>query len=335
MKKWTVMFIPKDRSGTFSLALSNLHLFLLTGLVLCVAFITSFLYASHQAISLQLSQLREENRLLELENARRPLQTPKRQANEEQARDVEAKLRSEYEASLSAITAKLSELYAIETKARDITGLAPRLKKSAPAKSEASGKGGPMVNASFSVASVRVQDRVRPAQVIYGMANPSADLILQEILLRTQSFRDLVNDMEVSIERIERMPGIWPLVRGAGRISSTFGYRRDPINFRIGRHTGTDICAPVGTRVRATAKGVVTSAGWDGDYGNMVKVRHSNGMETWYAHLSRILAKPGQSVRRDDVIGQVGTTGRTTGPHLHYEVHVNGQPVDPEKYLTD
>lgn len=335
MKKWTVMFIPKDRSGTFSLSLSNVHLFFLTGLLVCAAFVTSFLYARHQAISFQLSQLRETNRLLELENARKPLQAPREGRNDGEARDIEAKLRSEYEASLAAITAKLSELYAVETKARDITGLAPRLKKNAPAKAEGGGKGGPMLGTVVLAKASRADGRLRPPQVIYGMANPSADLILQEIMLRTQSFKDLVNDMEVSIERVERVPGVWPLARGTGRISSTFGYRRDPINFRISRHTGTDICAPVGTPIRATAKGVVVSAGWDGDYGNMVKVRHSNGMETWYAHMSKTLAKPGQTVRRNDTLGLVGMTGRTTGPHLHYEVHVNGQPVDPEKYLTD
>jgi len=332
MKKWTVMLIPQDRGGTHTLTLSNVHFGVLVAFLVCLTFCAAFFYARHQSVSARLEELREAHRALELENARRMQMAPPPGLSEDQIREMETRLRGEYEANLAAINAKLSELYAIESKARGITGLAPRAKKNVPVAVEGGGKGGP-ANQPVILAAARVDERLRPPQVIYGMSSPSADLILQEILVRTQSFKDLLNDMQASIDRIERVPSGWPLARGMGRISSTFGYRRDPINFRVSRHTGTDICAPVGTRVQATAKGVVRFAARDGDWGNVVRIAHSGGYETWYAHLSRISVRPGQTVGRNEIIGAAGATGRTTGPHLHFEVHLNGVPKDPEKYL--
>lgn len=332
MKKWTVMLIPQDRAGTHTLTLTNLHFGVLISFLVCLTFCAAFFYARHQSVSLRLEELREANRALELENARQMQLTPPPGLSEEQMREAETRLRAEYEANLAAINAKLSELYAIESKARDITGLAPRSKKNVPVRADGGGKGGPS-SVPVVLASTRVDERLRPPQVIYGMSSPSADLILQEILVRTQSFKELLNDMQASIDRIERVPSGWPLVRGMGRISSSFGYRRDPINFRVCRHMGTDISAPVGTKVRATAKGVVRFAARDGEWGNIVRISHEGGYETWYAHLSRMTVRPGQTVGRNDIIGSVGATGRTTGSHLHFEVHLNGVPKDPEKYL--
>jgi murein DD-endopeptidase MepM/ murein hydrolase activator NlpD len=118
-----------------------------------------------------------------------------------------------------------------------------------------------------------------------------------------------------------------------GKITSRFGYRRDPFHFRLRHHDGVDISAPTGSQVVSTAKGRVTYSGYDGDYGNLVRVDHGNGIETWYAHLSERSVKQGQEVSRLDPIGKVGSTGRSTGSHLHFEVHVNGRKVDGEKYL--
>ena len=176
---------------------------------------------------------------------------------------------------------------------------------------------------------------MRPPAIIYGMARPSADLIVQEIRLRTHSLGDLVRAMEVQKEKVERVPSGWPMAVNVGRISSTFGYRLDPINRHLSLHPGCDLFASYGTQVFATARGVVTSAGYDGDYGNCVEIDHGGGISTKFAHLSKINVTVGQTVGRGKSIGNVGSTGRSTGSHLHYEVHVNNQPVNPAKYLSN
>ena len=96
---------------------------------------------------------------------------------------------------------------------------------------------------------------------------------------------------------------------------------------------GVDIAAEIGTPIVATADGVVTAAGWNGGYGNMVDVDHGGGIVTRYGHASAVAVTVGQQVRRGQTIAYVGSTGRSTGPHLHYEVRVNGQPVNPAGYL--
>ena len=113
------------------------------------------------------------------------------------------------------------------------------------------------------------------------------------------------------------------------RMTSRFGYRRDPFGGGGEFHPGVDLAAPAGSPVRATADGVVGRAGWNGGYGQMVALEQGNGVETRYGHMSRLAVVPGQQVRRGDVIGYVGSTGRSTGAHLHYEVRVNGRAVDP------
>lgn len=119
-----------------------------------------------------------------------------------------------------------------------------------------------------------------------------------------------------------------------GRITSRFGYRANPFTGR-GRemHSGIDIKGRTGEQVKTTAKGTVTFAGYMGGYGNVVMIRHANGFETRYGHLSRIRVKRGQRVDVGSVIGLLGNTGRSTGPHLHYEITQNGKKLNPERYF--
>lgn len=109
-----------------------------------------------------------------------------------------------------------------------------------------------------------------------------------------------------------------------------YGYRIDPILGSVRFHAGTDLASPAGTRIIASARGVVSRAGWVGGYGLLVTIDHGNGVETRYAHLSRIAVSPGQKVVPGDLIGLVGSTGRSTGPHLHYEVRHGGRAVSPK-----
>ncbi len=123
---------------------------------------------------------------------------------------------------------------------------------------------------------------------------------------------------------------IWPV---NGRYSSPFGYRIHPI-FKVKKmHTGIDVGASSGTPIKAADSGVVIQAGWRGGYGQTVVISHGGGITTLYAHQSAILVTVGKAVQQGDVIGKVGSTGYSTGPHLHFEVRVNGAPVDPMSYL--
>ena len=116
----------------------------------------------------------------------------------------------------------------------------------------------------------------------------------------------------------------------SGMISSRFG---DRSGVRRYTHTGTDIAAPMGTAVTAAAAGTVAQAGWNGSYGNCIIINHANGVQTWYAHLSKMNVSVGQQVDTSTIIGNVGSTGNSTGPHLHLEIRINGAPVNPQNYL--
>lgn len=133
-------------------------------------------------------------------------------------------------------------------------------------------------------------------------------------------------------DAVGRLPFIRPLPNA--EMTSNYGSRRDPFLGSLAFHAGIDFRSPVGTNVSPTAPGVVTNAGWSGGYGQMVEIDHGNGLVTRYGHLSRITCNVGDKVTRSSVIGEVGSTGRSTGPHLHYETRVNGNPVNPILYIN-
>lgn len=122
-------------------------------------------------------------------------------------------------------------------------------------------------------------------------------------------------------------------VEGEMDLSSTFGVRTDPFLHIAAMHTGLDFRGDTGDPVHATAAGTVASAGWSGGYGRMVEIDHGNGLSTRYGHLSEIDVKVGDDVRIGQVVGRIGSTGRSTGPHLHYETRIDGDAVDPQKFL--
>lgn len=130
--------------------------------------------------------------------------------------------------------------------------------------------------------------------------------------------------------RLSQMPTLWPVV---GRITSSFGERIDPFNGEGAYHRGVDISSSYGTPIIAPADGVVLFADRDSGYGRMIELDHGHGVMTRFGHLSAFLVASGQSVHRGEIIGYVGDSGRSTGPHLHYEVWMHNTPVNPYKYL--
>ncbi len=125
-------------------------------------------------------------------------------------------------------------------------------------------------------------------------------------------------------------PSMWPV---QGLLQGAYGRRTDPFSGEGAFHRGVDLRAPYGTPVRAAADGVVVQAGRMNGYGRLVVIDHGKGVQTYYAHLSRLSVIPGQETRRGEAIGAVGTSGRVTAPHLHYEVRIGGNPVNPHTYL--
>ncbi|UTD29331.1 M23 family metallopeptidase [Bradyrhizobium sp. WD16] len=145
-----------------------------------------------------------------------------------------------------------------------------------------------------------------------------------------------INVTRAEMERLNRTLALVPYrkpVLGEVEFSSGFGVRSDPFLGRPAMHTGLDFRASMGDPVRATANGRVETAGWSGGYGRMIEINHGNGLSTRYGHLSEIKVKVGDAIKIGQIIGAVGSTGRSTGPHLHYETRIEGEAVDPQKFL--
>ncbi len=130
--------------------------------------------------------------------------------------------------------------------------------------------------------------------------------------------------------QVNVLPAIWPV---EGRLQGHFGSRTDPFSGEGAFHRGVDITAPVGTPIRAAADGVILHAQFVGGYGRLVVIDHGNGIQTYYAHMSRFAVVPGQEIRQGEVVGAVGTSGRSTAPHLHYEVRLRGSAENPIRYM--
>jgi murein DD-endopeptidase MepM/ murein hydrolase activator NlpD len=154
--------------------------------------------------------------------------------------------------------------------------------------------------------------------------------LLQAAQSREKSVNEILQYVQSRRTVADSRPTAWPV---HGWISSGFGKRVDPVSGRAGFHTGVDIANDTGTPVRCTADGRVSFAGWDGGYGKLVVVSHGNGFSTYYGHLSEIKTSAGAEVTRGTVVGLMGATGNTTGPHVHYEIRLYGAPVDPIKYM--
>ena len=148
-----------------------------------------------------------------------------------------------------------------------------------------------------------------------------------------------VADAAREVQNAERLRRLMPFVpvraplAGEASLTSPFGYRTDPFLGRPALHPGVDLVQAYGSEIRATAAGRVIHAGWMGGYGNMVEIDHGNGLTTRYGHMSEVGVNEGDEVAAGAALGRIGTTGRSTGPHLHYEVRIDGEPVDPERFL--
>ncbi|MCC9622966.1 peptidoglycan DD-metalloendopeptidase family protein [Thalassospira sp. MA62] len=189
----------------------------------------------------------------------------------------------------------------------EMTGLQPEAFVLPPMKPQQPGVGGPFV--AFEPEHPQDEEFVSVASALSGRMEQLADLH----------------------DRIKQTPLGEPAA--TYYVSSVFGKRKDPFNGKWAFHSGVDLAGPIKTAITATAPGKVTHAGWSGKYGKMVELDHGNGVRTRYGHLLKVLVKKGDEVQLKDKIALMGSTGRSTGSHVHYEVRVNGKPVNPLKFI--
>ena len=163
--------------------------------------------------------------------------------------------------------------------------------------------------------------------------NGSIDMeeLKKQIKLSMESVGEIKDYLSQQRDLYVSTPKGWPV---SGRISSSYGYRQHPKTGMRDYHSGMDIAADPGLAVKATADGIVSFAGWSGGSGNLVALEHGFGYSTFYAHNKQVVVKVGQKIKRGDIIGYVGSTGNSTGPHLHYEVWKKGKSLNPYNFIN-
>lgn len=228
---------------------------------------------------------------------------------------------------ISDLEAELARLRSLDTKLKVLTNseesgfsIKPKNERMANEKVSLGGRGGP----EFMPVSFEQKSLLKDMMV-------KLDRLNIEATAQEGRFHEIHASIEDEKSFIYATPSNWPV---RGYISSGFGSRVSPFNGSNEFHDGVDISAPTGTPVTASADGVVTLAGSFYDLGNAITIEHGYGFISRYGHLSKVMVHPGQTVKIGQKIGVVGSTGRSTGPHLHYEVAINGSKVDPVKYLN-
>lgn len=159
------------------------------------------------------------------------------------------------------------------------------------------------------------------------------DQLEKSLYVQAKSYEEVLELAKESEVKMQNLPAIQPVLnKDLTRVASGYGWRVDPVYQTRRFHEGMDFTAPTGTDIYATGNGKVVFSGWRQGFGNCVIIDHGFNYETLYAHLSKSLVRQGQNVTRGDIIALVGNTGKSTGPHLHYEVHYKGRPIDPRNF---
>lgn len=160
--------------------------------------------------------------------------------------------------------------------------------------------------------------------------NEDVDALMRRMRFEERSLAEIERAVETQDERLGRIPSIWPV---RGWVASGYGMRRDPFTRRNTMHSGLDIVAPYGTPIVATADGMVTYAGWKYGWGRCVEIDHGNGLATFFAHCRSLNVREGESVKRGQQVARLGSSGRSTGAHLHYGLKRKGNWVNPRNYI--
>jgi hypothetical protein len=216
---------------------------------------------------------------------------------------------------LGELQARMMRLNATSERLGGMVGIQPAAPEDAQAEP---GRGGPEVRA-YGLDAAQLQEKI--SELMFEMERKQDQLSAIEALMMQQTLQK------------NAFPNRSPV--NAAYNSSSFGWRLDPFSGRMAFHEGLDFTSQIGTPIYAAAGGIVTTAEQTPDYGKIIKIDHGAGMETRYAHASELMVKAGDRVEKGQLIAKVGSTGRSTGPHLHFEVRLNGAPLDPRKYLLN
>jgi len=330
--------IPHGGGTTRNISMSALHLWLPVVFFSLLAFASTFSLQLYSQTSLRVEEL--ELTAFQLRAAAKglpQLNTPDGSVIPlAETLALDTKYREEYKQSIDSITSKLNRIYELEHRIREVHDLPAKVRSSTDY--VRGGVGGGIGGPSGSLGSVHEDsdELMRPSYWTYGMSEPSADLIIQEIGLRIKSLEELLVATAEKRERIACTPSILPSFSSRIRLTSRYGMRRNPFNrSKFRHHNGLDIAAPNRSPVVATAKGKVIRSTYDKYFGHFVEIDHGYGFRTLYGHLYKRKVEKGDLVSRGDTVGLLGNTGRSTGPHIHYEVHKNGKTIDPETTLVD
>jgi len=307
-EKLTLMVVPHSGKSTSSISIPVIALKIVGGffavVVACAAFFVANFYISYNKIKTEaeeLSIISEDYHLLQ--------------------RQLEFFIEKTH-----YLEEKMSNLEQLDTDLRDLLEDDPALK-------ERIEKDNKSVDATKSEASPINESRIllsNRGNIERQRALRQIQLLEQKIPEQEQSLEELKDAVIQRNDRLAHTPSIYPV---QGRITSHFGYRRSPFGRGQEFHDGLDIGAPYGTTIRATADGMITFTGYKSGYGYTVTINHGYGFETSYCHNSKILVKKGQQVKKGQAIAEVGSSGRSTGPHVHYMVKVNGQLRNPVDFL--
>ncbi len=299
-RKYTVILADRANGLTrrFTLSLRPM----LIALVVAVTLPVLMIFGAKRSARYEIDQLRVVNSSLQVENA-------------------------SYRTATGELTSQIQSLEGVidDLGARaSIDPSAARAMSKLPAAVRQRAAGGPVEASALASASSIFSTSLASPEDTFGA--------LRDLLQGLENRLNFVRrDVERRAQLADATPSIWPT---HGGLTSFFGDRSDPLTGEPARHSGIDISAEKGQPVYATADGVVQSAGYTGDYGNLIVLKHAFGLSTRYGHLSAYHVKAGDTVKRGDVIGYIGSTGRSTGSHLHYEILANGQLMNPLQLLT-
>ena len=296
---YTFLIIPKKKSSAKRLTLSNK---VLKGVAFCImAVILASMYTYYDYIKIKRDKI-------ELERLRR------------QTREQKVQIDGLAE-KVNNFAVRMEELSQLDKNIRTVANVEDKRYKG-----QILGIGGSINDDTGIKSHAETDQRVVIAKIDQNVEQLSKDAIEQK-----NSFNELFKFLKKQKSILAATPSIWPV---QGWITSEFGLRSSPIGGGREFHKGIDIATRMGVHVVAPADGLVSEISYDRDVGLMVKVDHGYGMTSWYGHLLRSAVKQGNMVKRGDLIGYVGNSGRSTGSHLHYSVTLNGIPVNPRKYLN-
>ena len=296
---YTFLIIPKKKSSAKRLTLSNK---VLKGVAFCImAVILASMYTYYDYIKIKRDKI-------ELERLRR------------QTREQKVQIDGLAE-KVNNFAVRMEELSQLDKNIRTVANVEDKRYKG-----QILGIGGSINDDTGIKSHAETDQRVVIAKIDQNVEQLSKDAVEQK-----NSFNELFKFLKQQKSILAATPSIWPV---QGWVTSEFGFRSSPIGGGREFHKGIDIATRMGVHVVAPADGLVSEVSYDRDVGHMVKIDHGYGMTSWYGHLFRSVVKQGNMVKRGDLLGYVGNSGRSTGSHLHYSVSLNGIPVNPRKYLN-